>query len=77
VTVGHAAGPPFGVLDDNLPSDAQSFWARHRMAIADEAAAVAGIRARPEFGPDSDGQTLLDQLQEDDQPLAALIASHQ
>ena len=73
---GPKAGPPFGLLDDTLPSDAVGYWNRHRALFDDEAASVAAIRARPEHATDAAGRLLLQQLAGADQPLIDLVAAH-
>jgi hypothetical protein len=71
---GPKAGPPFGLLDDTLPSDAAGYWNRQRALFDDEAACVAAIRARPEHAADAAGRLLLQQLAGADQPLIDLVA---
>jgi len=77
VAGGAKAGPPFGLLDESLPSDAGGYWARHRALLAAEAECVARIRVRPEHASDAAGRLLLQQLAANDQPLVDLVAAHQ
>ena len=70
------AGPPFGLLDDTLPSEAAAFWVRHRTALSAHANSVAAIKARPELATDSAGRLLLQQIAAVNQPLVDLVAAH-
>jgi hypothetical protein len=75
VSASAKAAPPFGLLDDTLPSDLAAFWARHKTVMNDEASSVAVIKSSPEFAKDATGQLLLQQLVNVDQPLIELLAA--
>ncbi len=70
------AGPPFGLLDETLPTSEAAYWARHRELLAAQADRVKAIETEPQHAADAAGRLLLKQLGAVDQQLIDLLAAH-